>query len=181
MSMSKILEENLVGREIRIFWKRSAGWVTDLKNRYWSDPFYRSEFNVVILQFIFAAILLVLVGSSFNYLYQDVSDILLRGITQSVQTGQALSGSQILNAIESVKSQKFYGFLILTSLITLGFSYLIAKITLAPARNALNSQKRFVSDIAHELRTPLSIIKTNSEVALMDETLDPRMVKTVKS
>src|SRR5581483_9342730 len=39
------------------------------------------------------------------------------------------------------------------------------------AREILQSQKRFVSDVAHELRTPLSVIKTASEVALIDPEL----------
>lgn len=36
------------------------------------------------------------------------------------------------------------------------------------AREILQSQKRFIADVAHELRTPLSTIKTSSEVALID-------------
>ena len=40
------------------------------------------------------------------------------------------------------------------------------------AREILQSQKRFISDVAHELRTPLSVIKTSAEVALIDPTLD---------
>lgn len=39
------------------------------------------------------------------------------------------------------------------------------------AREILQSQKRFISDVAHELRTPLSVIKTSAEVALIDPAL----------
>lgn len=35
----------------------------------------------------------------------------------------------------------------------------------------MQSQKRFISDVAHELRTPLSVIKTSTEVALIDPSL----------
>lgn len=41
-------------------------------------------------------------------------------------------------------------------------------LTTAPVRQSLRNQKLFISNIAHELRTPLSIIKTTSEVALLD-------------
>jgi signal transduction histidine kinase len=48
---------------------------------------------------------------------------------------------------------------------------LLIRFSLKPARDNLRHQKLFISNVAHELRTPLSIIKTNSEVALMDDAL----------
>ncbi len=48
---------------------------------------------------------------------------------------------------------------------------LLARFTLGPARRTAQYQKLFISNVAHELRTPLSIIKTESEVALIDEAL----------
>ncbi len=49
--------------------------------------------------------------------------------------------------------------------------------TLRTARNNVRSQKMFISNVAHELRTPLSTIKTSTEVALLDERL-PADAKT---
>jgi signal transduction histidine kinase len=181
MFTSKTLEESSIGRAVITYWRRFVELVTGLRNKYWGDLFFRSEFNVILLQFVFAAILLFLVGFSFNYLYRDVSDILIRGITESIRNGSQISGTDILTAIHGVKTEKFYGFLILTAVITLCFSYIIAKITLTPVRDALQSQKRFVSDIAHELRTPLSVIKTSSEVALMDDNIRPDIKKTLEN
>jgi signal transduction histidine kinase len=48
---------------------------------------------------------------------------------------------------------------------------LLARFTLGPARDTLRYQKLFISNVAHELRTPLSIIKTSTEVGLIDDTL----------
>lgn len=48
------------------------------------------------------------------------------------------------------------------------FTVLMLSRALRPIRNALYAQKRFIAHAAHELRTPLSIMKTNSEVALLD-------------
>jgi signal transduction histidine kinase len=48
------------------------------------------------------------------------------------------------------------------------------------AREILESQKVFISNVAHELRTPLSTIKTSSEVALLDDTMPPPMRATFR-
>jgi signal transduction histidine kinase len=48
---------------------------------------------------------------------------------------------------------------------------LLARFTLGPARDTLRYQKLFISNVAHELRTPLAVIKTSTEVGLIDDTL----------
>lgn len=58
---------------------------------------------------------------------------------------------------------------------SLFFGYVIAYIALKPTRNSLSSQKQFIGNIAHELRTPLSIIKTNIEVTLLEGRLDKNL------
>jgi two-component system phosphate regulon sensor histidine kinase PhoR len=58
------------------------------------------------------------------------------------------------------------------------FGYLFFRFMLMPTRNTLYYQKLFISNVAHELRTPLSTIKTSTEVALLDEHLTPTVVKT---
>jgi len=54
----------------------------------------------------------------------------------------------------------------------------LARFALGPARDTARYQKLFISNIAHELRTPLSTIKTSSEVALLDEKLTTPMKRT---
>lgn len=61
------------------------------------------------------------------------------------------------------------------------FGYLISVVALHPARQALKAQKRFIRNIAHELRTPLSIIKTNSEIALLDPEIEENAKRVVGS
>jgi two-component system, OmpR family, sensor histidine kinase CiaH len=46
--------------------------------------------------------------------------------------------------------------------------YWLAKRTLAPIEAVNEQQKRFVADASHELRTPITALKMETEVALMD-------------
>jgi len=59
--------------------------------------------------------------------------------------------------------------------------YFLAGKTLAPIEHALEEQKRFVADASHELKTPLTALRTSIEVALRDKELtadDARSVLT---
>jgi len=49
--------------------------------------------------------------------------------------------------------------------------YFLAGRTLSPIENALEEQKRFVTDASHELRTPLTSLKSEIEVSLRDKKL----------
>lgn len=52
---------------------------------------------------------------------------------------------------------------------TLGVSYVLARKTLAPLKEAYQKQKKFVADAAHELRTPLAVLKAGSELLMQHE------------
>ncbi|MBX4188638.1 HAMP domain-containing histidine kinase [Candidatus Saccharibacteria bacterium] len=61
-------------------------------------------------------------------------------------------------------------------------SYWLARRTLEPIEQALQTQTRFASDASHELRTPLTVIQTENEVALRDKELTKsRAVDLLKS
>lgn len=57
--------------------------------------------------------------------------------------------------------------------------YFLAGKTLAPIEKLLNEQKRFMADASHELKTPLTIMKTSIEVALRDKKLNLNNAKQV--
>lgn len=48
-------------------------------------------------------------------------------------------------------------------------SYVLARRTLRPIEDMMESQVRFSSDAAHELRTPLAVMQAETEVALRDK------------
>jgi two-component system sensor histidine kinase CiaH len=58
-------------------------------------------------------------------------------------------------------------------------SYLFARRTLDPIEKSHNSQKSFTADASHELRTPISVMKSEIEVALRDKKLTLSEAKEV--
>lgn len=60
-------------------------------------------------------------------------------------------------------------------------SFMLAGRTLSPIQDTLERQKVFVADASHELKTPLTALKTSLEVALRDSSLSKADAKSVLS
>ena len=165
----------------RIYWKRFAAWAVALRNRYRQDAFFRTEWNVIGLQSLFAVSILSSVAIVLQLLYLDVGEMLAEALRANSAGAALNSTADILQSIQEARTENLLIILFVSISVTVVFGYFIAHVTLAPARETLASQKRFISDVAHELRTPLSVIKTNSEVALLDAELEQDMKKTLKS
>lgn len=73
--------------------------------------------------------------------------------------------------------------LVIVNLVTLalggGASYLLARRTLRPIQEAMDTQGRFTSDASHELRTPLAAMQSEIEVALRDKDVTKSQMKTL--
>lgn len=138
--------------------------------------------HVVALQVAFALFVLGIVGTFFNLLYHDISTAIVDGIRAAIAGGTISDlGPAVVGEIQEIKTKNLWELTAVISLSTVLFGYIIAHVTLAPARNALASQKQFIGNIAHEIRTPLSVIKTNTEVALLDEKVTAEMRETLHS
>lgn len=64
--------------------------------------------------------------------------------------------------------------------LTLLVAYASSKKTLAPLEEAYEKQKRFVADAAHELRTPLAVMKAGAEVILKKSRKESEYVEFIK-
>jgi len=60
-----------------------------------------------------------------------------------------------------------------------GVGWLFAGRQLAPMERAFAAQERFVANASHELRSPLTVIRTEAEVALADPDADPRELRAM--
>ncbi|MFC1756229.1 histidine kinase dimerization/phospho-acceptor domain-containing protein, partial [Patescibacteria group bacterium] len=52
--------------------------------------------------------------------------------------------------------------------------YYLASRTLKPIEDMMDEQKRFISDASHELKTPITALKTELEVSLKDKNQDKK-------
>jgi signal transduction histidine kinase len=83
------------------------------------------------------------------------------------------SGIEIEEAFHSEARENLFNILLISDavllFITIFISYFLSKRTLEPLELAYQKQKKFVADAAHELRTPLAVMKAGGEVVSQKE------------
>lgn len=96
---------------------------------------------------------------------------ILPGLSRSIRD-QILAARE--QQFEEAKDRILIRLLLLNMIILTGgglVSYYLAKRTLQPIEEAHESLERFTADASHELRTPITAMKSENEVALMDPKL----------
>ena len=149
--------------------KRLEALGTDLTDKYRNNPYVQTTVHIILLQIALTILTVVVFGWGIQYSQTQTVGSISQHISEAAN---GLPPSETLpSIIEEVRSETIgYVFLILIFL-TLIFGFLAARFALRPTRDSLQFQKRFIGNVAHEIRTPLAIIKTSTEVALMDPAL----------
>jgi len=149
------------------------------------------------LTFWYIGILLLVSGLFSGLVYQRVSLDIERGfhrgmmhmrnfpadIQQNYRPPIPLEDQLFLQDIRLAKKNLFYSLLIINGIIVLisgvGSYYLAGK-TLEPIQITLKKQKRFVADAAHELKTPITALRTSLEVNLLDKKIPDKFRKILQ-
>ena len=157
--------------------KQFVAWVTDLTDKYRYNLFYKTTINVILLQALLTLLTIGVFWWAVEYVQQSLIDTISNHIAQ-VASGATTTSQNLPGTIEAIREQTlWFAFTILIGLTGL-FGLLISRFALWPTRNSLQFQKRFIGNVAHEIRTPMAIIKTNTEVALMDPSLSKDVKET---
>ncbi len=130
--------------------------------------------HIVALEIAYAALILGLAIGALVVLYQEIVSGVMTAVATALTTATPISAESIMAQLEAARTRQIVGISALIFGAAIVFAYLLSRLALMPARNALVAQKQFIGNIAHELRTPLSIIKANTEIRLIDSALSPQ-------
>lgn len=123
-------------------------------------------------------VLVMLVSLLFSYVLYEVATNEFSHALRPINTVGNSKMSQELNTFtvqERVEESlnRLVGSLLVFNVAVLGAgivaSYLLARRTLQPIKEAHDSQARFATDAAHELRTPLAVMQAEIEVTLRNK------------
>jgi len=109
-------------------------------------------------------------------LQQDVQD--------QMPPRRAMMRAEIFQTELEVVTDQLRRQIVFINLLVLGFgsafSYLLAGKTLRPIERVFATQRRFISDASHELKTPLTALRTSLEVSLLDNKIGKTATKVLQ-
>lgn len=160
--------------------KRFAASVTDFADKFRTDPIRKTEIQIVLLQALFSVLIFALVIVALSVLYQSTLTSIVAKMQEDIASSAVPGYSSVVvaGAFSDVQTKDLATIGIVGFLLAFLFGYVMLRVALSPAKDTLAAQKRFISNVAHELRTPLSIIKTNIEVRLFDADV-PKTARTL--
>lgn len=147
------------------YWKLFAAWVTGLRD----DPFIWARIKLTSLYTLSILIAFLVTNITLFRLWLRTLDSIIPGTLGSQ------AHSELTTRLSTEISHQSITVYVLLLFIVIMVSFLISGRSLFPIRRIMRAQKRFIADASHELRTPLAIMKTNSEIVLLDgDHIDPK-------
>ncbi len=150
------------------YWKLFAGWVTGLRD----DPFIWARIKLTALYTLSIILAFFITNITLFRIWVQTLNSIIPGILGPDAQGE------LTTRLTSALTHQSMGVYLLLLLIVIAVSFLFSGRSLSPIRRIMRAQKRFIADASHELRTPLAIMKTNSEIVLLDgDNIDPKEAK----
>jgi signal transduction histidine kinase len=137
-----------------------------LYHKYKNDVFFSTQIKVIVSQGVL--VLFVIVATvQFGEYVKNIAQISFIELINTPRIHGEIS-SEALNDIQKQISVMEWAFFIVVTCASIFVSYIATRVVLEPVKASLHARKRFIESIAHELRTSLSILKTQNEVAKME-------------
>jgi len=133
-----------------------------------TDPFRTARWRLTLQYWAIIIVIVAILSSALYELHaHDVGRIEGRRAVPeiSAERGALLETPSLAEYLETLGRSILLADLV-TVLVAGGLSYLLATRTLRPIKRAVEAEQRFFANAAHDLRTPLAVMRSEAEVAL---------------
>lgn len=151
-----------------------------------ADPFRSARWRLTLVYIaILTAIVALLSAALYEFHTHDVSGIEAQRIRPPVEAFRRAQGVPIVEDSPSLGEylESLGRSIILADIVTIVagglLSALLAGRTLKPIRRAVDAEKSFYANAAHDLRTPLAVMRSEAEVALRSEHISEDDARTL--
>jgi len=138
-------------------------WVTSLKHKIRHDIYFATRVKIALCLIFFIGLIILSYWILIGYLEEVTTASILEYLVHVVTTGE--NAPTFFERTNEQIDKAFQFMVLLLALLGIFCSIVVSRLALGPVSQALGLQKRFISGIAHELRTPLSILRMNNEIA----------------
>lgn len=159
--------------------KRLPEWVTALRRNYYTNVFSRAWWNIVIFHTFFVIVMVCVFGVILHYTKTSIF-LTVSSILETIAGGGNID-PQLLSKTSTEIDQLNFMILFAMILFSAVSGIIAAHITLIPTRDEFAQRKKFITAVAHELRTPLAVLRTSNEVALFDMSDKKAMEEVIQS
>lgn len=158
--------------------KQLPAWVTASKRKYQGNIFIRTWWNIVIFHTFFVLVMVIVFGYILYYTKLNLFTT-VNGMLKVILQGGAVDPTLISHTSQELDHLNF---IVLCGMVVFaGITGVIAaQITLRPTKDEFIQRKKFITAVAHELRTPLAVLRTSNEVALYDAEDQPKLKKILQ-
>lgn len=164
--------------------KQFAESVIGFGHRLRNDKFVRTEGAIIAILFFLCVFYLAVVSISSHYLQLAIATEVVGTVSSAIATGAYDANSNswdLVDRITEIRNSYLTVIALICIIVTILFGFIASKLVLSPTRNAFAVQKKFIGQVAHELRTPLSILTSNHEIALQEYQNDLNVTEMMNS
>jgi two-component system sensor histidine kinase CiaH len=153
--------------------KRSEALAINWLHRFRTDLFLRTQISVIGIFFLLCLVNITIIAVFLQKLHLDIAATVISILSNAIAEGPGVDSTTttalVVEGVRDVSMLHITVVVGISLIATILLGYVAARVALGPTRNGLAAQKQFIGNIAHELRTPLSIIRANSEILLLQK------------